>query len=111
MNILTEKANRAVVLHVKEKRLDAHNSGEFKNRVTQLIEEGNTNLIIDLEEVSFIDSSGLGALLSGYKNVSSHQGSLMLSGLQSQVQSLFELTRLHRVFKIYPSLEEAMSHT
>lgn len=111
MNILTEKANRAVVLHVKEKRLDAYNSGEFKNRITRLIEEGNINLIIDLGDVSFIDSSGLGALLSGYKNVSSHQGSLTLSGLQSQVQSLFELTRLHRVFKIYPSLEEAMSNT
>jgi anti-sigma B factor antagonist len=111
MNILMEKSKNAVVLHVKEKRLDAHNSGEFKSRMTKLIEDGTSNLIIDLAEVSFIDSSGLGALLSGYKNVNSHQGNLMLSGLQSQVRSLFELTRLHRVFSIYPSLEEAQNST
>lgn len=111
MNIVTEKASRAVVLHVKEGRLDAHNSVDFKNHIVQQIEDGNINLVIELGEVSFIDSSGLGALLSGYKNASSHQGSFRLSGLQSQVQSLFELTRLHRVFQIYPSLEEAMDKT
>lgn len=65
-------------------------------------------LIIDLAQVRFIDSSGLGALLSGYKNAGLRSGSFVLAGLQPRVQSMFELTRLHRVFEIYASLQEAL---
>lgn len=110
MNLLTEKSNGVVILSIKEQRLDAHNSGELKDRLLRLLENGNTHLIVDLQEVRFIDSSGLGALLSGYKNANLHQGSLALCGLQPRVQSMFELTRLHRVFETYPNLEEALSN-
>lgn len=108
MNLLTKKMDGTVILHLKEERLDAHNSGEFKNQILRLLEKGDVNFVVDLGEVRFIDSSGLGALLSGYKNTALHEGRFALSGLQSQVQSLFELTRLHRVFEIYPSLQEAL---
>ena len=50
----------------------------------------------------------LGALVSGFKNAISHQGSLKLTSLQPQVKSMFELTRLHRVFEIFPSTAEAL---
>ncbi|ABA59418.1 STAS domain-containing protein [Nitrosococcus oceani] len=110
MNLHTEKTNGAVVLYIKEKRLDAHNSGELKDRMLELGEGGKVYLIVDLEEVRFIDSSGLGALLSGHKNTTLRNGSFKLCGLQSQVQSMFELTRLHRVFDIYPSVQEALGN-
>ena len=109
MNLLTEKIEGTVVLHLKEERLDAHNSGDLKNQILQLLEDGVINFVVDLGEVRFIDSSGLGALLSGYKNTVLHEGRFALSSLQPQVQSMFELTRLHRVFEIYPSLQEALS--
>ena len=64
--------------------------------------------MVDLKEVRFIDSSGLGALVSGFKNASSRQAELKLSSLQSQVKSMFELTRLHRVFDIYQTVDEAI---
>ncbi|CAI8944164.1 STAS domain-containing protein [Methylocaldum szegediense] len=106
MNISTENRNGRTILSLKEERLDAHNSGELKDYILKLLEEGHTRLVIDLSGVRFIDSSGLGALLSGYKNASLRSGSFLLAGLQPRVQSMFELTRLHRVFDIYPSLQE-----
>lgn len=97
-----------LLMEIQEERLDAHNSGELKSRMLSLFEEGKVNIVINLSKVRFIDSSGLGALVSGYKNASARNGNLKLCSLQPQVKSMFELTRLHRVFEIFPSSDEAM---
>lgn len=110
MNILVEKHGGKIVLSLKEQRIDAHNSGELKDLFIKVLEEeAGRNLVIDLNEVQFIDSSGLGALLSGLKNAELRSSEFILAGLQPRVRSMFELTRLHRVFDIYPKLEEAPS--
>ncbi len=108
MDIKTELTEGVTVLFVREDRLDANNSEELKVELRRLFEIGAKNLIIDLKEVLFIDSSGLGVLVSGYKNASVLHGSLRLSNLQSQVKSMFELTRLHRVFDIYTTVDDAL---
>ena len=108
MNLKSEIRNNVVILEVQEERLDAHNSGDLKTAMLKFYEEGNKNILIDLKDVRFIDSSGLGALVSGFKNAISHQGNLKLASLQPQVKSMFELTRLHRVFEIFASLTEAI---
>ncbi len=97
-----------VVITVNEERMDAHNSGDLKERMLQIFDEGKANLVIDLGAVRFIDSSGLGALVSGFKNASAREGNLKLCCLQPQVRSMFELTRLHRVFEIFATAEEAL---
>ena len=110
MNILVEKRGGKIVLSLKEQRIDAHNSGELKDLFIKVLEEeAGRDLVIDLDQVQFIDSSGLGALLSGLKNVGLRSNGFILAGLQPRVRSMFELTRLHRVFDIYPKLEEALS--
>ena len=108
MNLQIDDKGSAVLMLVQEERLDAHNSGELKTQMLKLFEDGKSNLVVDLSDVRFVDSSGLGALVSGFKNASSRNGSLKLSGLQMQVKSMFELTRLHRVFEIYNDAEEAL---
>jgi len=108
MNLLKEKKNDVTILYVREERLDAHNSGDLKVELAALFEGDEKNILVDLKDVRFIDSSGLGALVSGFKNAISHQGNLKLSGLQPQVKSMFELTRLHRVFEIFNSSGEAL---
>ncbi len=110
MNLKIEKKNDIMIINVREERLDAHNSGELKAEMQKLFEEGHKNILVDLKDVRFIDSSGLGALVSGFKNAISHQGNLKLSSLQPQVKSMFELTRLHRVFEIYASSSEALDN-
>jgi len=109
MNLQIEDKGAAVLLLVEEERLDAHNSGDLKNQMLKLFEEGKHNLVVDLQAVRFVDSSGLGALVSGFKNASSRNGNLKLAGLQLQVKSMFELTRLHRVFEIYTDSGEALA--
>lgn len=109
MKIETQSQSGQVVISVREDRLDAHNSAELKGRFQRLLEEGGHRLVVDLSSVNFIDSSGLGALLSGYKNAIQRGGTLILSGPQPRVRAMFELTRLNRVFEIYPRLQEALA--
>jgi anti-sigma B factor antagonist len=109
MIVRVEDKGTAVLIEVKEERLDAHNSSDLKAQMLTLFEEGKQQLVIDLREVRFVDSSGLGALVSGFKNASARNGNLKLCGLQPQVKSMFELTRLHRVFEIFPTAQEALA--
>jgi len=108
MNLKTEANGNWMIIFVREERLDAHNSEELKAEMNRLFASGATELIVDLKDVRFIDSSGLGVLVSGFKNASTRQGSLRLAGLQTQVKSMFELTRLHRVFDIFLTVDEAL---
>jgi anti-sigma B factor antagonist len=106
MNLMLEELDGIAILHVQEPRVDAHNAGELKSRLLGLSVEGK--ILVDLTEVRFIDSSGLGALIAAYKSVTANGGVLTLAGLQTQVRSVFELTRLHRVFKVFETLTEAI---
>jgi anti-sigma B factor antagonist len=110
MKLNLEKMNGCSVIFIQEERIDAHNSGELKEYILHLIEHGEVNIIVQLENVRFIDSSGLGALLSGYKNAAAKSGKLALACCKQQVLSMFELTRLNRVFEIYTDLNEAFEN-
>jgi anti-sigma B factor antagonist len=100
--------NGVTILRLVGERLDAHNSDSLKAKIKEIFDGGAKDVLVDLGAVRFIDSSGLGALVSGFKNAVFYKGRLALSGLQEQVQSMFELTRLTRVFEIYLSGQEAL---
>ena len=70
--------------------------------------EPNSKVVLDMSEVEFIDSSGLGVILSCYRHLNSANGDLKLCCLNEQVQTLFELVRMHRIFDIYKTQEEAI---
>ncbi len=108
MNANLEKINGFSVVSVLEERIDAHNSVGLKEMFLHLIEQGEVNIIVKLDQVRFIDSSGLGALLSGHKNVMAKSGRFILAECKQQVLSMFELTRLNRIFEIYVDLTEAL---
>jgi len=107
MNVTEENINDFNVLFVLDERIDAHNSAELKDYILHMIELNKVNIIVQLEQVRFVDSSGLGALLSGFKHAEAKSGKLSLSNVQNQVLSMFELTRLNRVFEIHTDLDEA----
>jgi anti-sigma B factor antagonist len=108
MNLTTDSINGFIVIRINEERLDAHNSADLKIEFQRFFEAGNKNLLVDMKGVRFIDSSGLGALVSGFKNATTNHGSLQLASLQPQVKSMFELTRLHRVFEIFQNVTDAL---
>ncbi len=88
-------------------RLDARSSPHVKVALQKLLDKKQLNIIIDLQEVPFIDSSGLVALVSGLRIARAKGGNIALSGAQSQAQVVFRLTMLDRVFAIHPTLQEA----
>lgn len=91
-------------------RFDAEGAAFIKNQFATLVSETQPNLVINLTEVSFIDSLGLTALVSGLKLCRRNRGSLKLVGLQSSVHLVFEITRLDRAFEIYETEDEAFAN-
>ncbi len=100
MNIETRTENRITIIRIQESRIDATKAPDLKSHLSALIEEGKTLIGIDMSQVNFIDSSGLGALVSGMKKIG-RNGSMALWGLNRQVKSVFELTQLYKVFEIF----------
>ena len=80
---------------------DGVNSIPFRHEVETLIQQGTVSILVNLENTTFIDSSGLGALVAALKTVRSAGGDLYLCSLNKQVQIIFELTSMDRAFKIY----------
>jgi anti-sigma B factor antagonist len=109
MKLEVSADNGVSILRFKGERLDAHNSDMLKVKIKDTFAGGAKSVLVDLSEVLFIDSSGLGALVSGFKNAVTYKGDLALIGFQEQVRSMFELTRLNRVFDIYASEKEALT--
>jgi anti-sigma B factor antagonist len=70
--------------------------------------EAHTKLVFDLRRLRFTDSSGLGAFLSCLRHVNARDGDVKLCGMSPQVRAVFELVRLHRIFDIYSTPEEAV---
>jgi anti-sigma B factor antagonist len=107
MNINTEEIDGILVAHLHEDALDASNAKEFKTKVAALIAPG-TKLVFDLSSLKFVDSSGLGALLSCLRQLNASGGVLKLCAMVKPVRALFELVRMHRVFEIFNTEEEAV---
>jgi anti-sigma B factor antagonist len=107
MEITADKVDDVTVVLVPVEELDASNAGEFKRAIAPTL-EANTQLVIDLSRLRFIDSSGLGAMLSCLRQVSAKGGDLKLCGMSKQVRATFELVRMHRIFDIFSTREEAV---
>ena len=82
---------------------------EFKKTVLQLLERGRVNLLIDLSDVGFLDSSGLGALVRAMTTSQNEGGQTKLLGAGPQVRKLLEMTKLDSVFEMFDDLETAAS--
>ena len=108
MNIDFKKAGTVLVARVTDKRIDASAAPELKAKVGARVEQGDQRLVLDLSDVEFVDSTGLGALLSVVKRMPAG-GQVVLCGCRSTLVDLMRLTRLDRVFRLYPSEAEAVA--
>ncbi len=107
MNISHRIEGNCQLVKLEDSRLDAQAAVDFKAHMDRCLEHEQENIIIDLSEVDFIDSSGLGAMVSVLKRVGS-KGSLVLTGVNEKTRKIFELTRMDRVFDIQQSPEDAL---
>ena len=83
---------------------------QLRKLVDEVLSGGVRKIIMDLEGIKYIDSSGIGELVSCHSTIKKAQGSLRLARLNSKIYSLLQLTALITVFEIYDSVEDAMQH-
>lgn len=107
MSFQVNKEGSVTVVDV-EGQLIVGNRQELKQKVLEELEDGERTFVIDFENTGYIDSSGLGVLVSLSKKIREQGGELRLAGLNEDLRTLFELTKLDTLFKIADSRAEAL---
>jgi anti-sigma B factor antagonist len=89
--------------------IDLHVSPVVTASLNAIIEKKPDRLVIDLSDVSYIDSAGLAALIQAMQKVEAYGGKFLLAGLQETVRSIFEISRLDQVFQVFPDVDTALA--
>ena len=100
--------SQAAIVTLQAESLDAGNSKAFKEKLLPVLENHDA-VLIDMGSLNFVDSSGLGILLSCLRTMNNKDGQFKLFAMSKPVQALFELVRMHRIFAIYNSLDDAVA--
>jgi anti-sigma B factor antagonist len=89
--------------------IDVYTAPKLREKLIELVSEGSYDVVVNLEGVDFLDSTGLGVLVGALKRVKAHDGNLSLVCTQDKILKIFKITGLTKVFPIYDSVEEATS--
>ena len=92
-----------------EGEVDVFTAPKLREKIIELLDAGNDHLIVNLEKVLFMDSTGLGVLVGGLKRVKERNGELALAGAQGTVQRVLSVTGLNAVFPMHETVEDATS--
>jgi anti-sigma B factor antagonist len=101
-----QEGNRTILDVAGE--VDVYTAPKLREKLVELVGDGNYHIIVDMTKVEFLDSTGLGVLVGGLKRVRSHEGSLALVCNQERILKIFRITGLTKVFPIHDSLDEAL---
>lgn len=104
---IDEKYN-CVVIHLKGKVMGGPDAEVFRDELQKLLDEDKRNVILNLEKVKFMNSSGLGILIAGLKKMRENDGDIKLSNADKRISSLLMVSQLNTVFDHYKSLDEAI---
>jgi|GEM_PF-390076 len=109
MDIQHEKYGDILVITPKFDSLDAKDAARFKEQLINLINENSSQSVVcDLEHLQFVDSSGLGSLLSILRELNSRGGDLKLACMNQTIRTMFELVKMHKIFEIYLTKDDAV---
>jgi len=89
--------------------IDVYTAPRLRQTLIDLVEGGATDIVVDMEKVDFLDSTGLGVLVGGLKRVRDREGSMKLVATQDRILKIFDITGLSKVFPIFDSLDKALS--
>lgn len=108
MNFKVDERYNAVVIELKGNVMGGPDGAGLLDKLHELKDQGKKNVVIDLGKVKFMNSSGLGMLISGMTTMRNAGGDLRLSNVADRIRSLLMITKLITVFKHYPTVEEAV---
>jgi anti-sigma B factor antagonist len=109
MNLQSERRGEIIVITAMDDRIDAAGAIQFKEKMRELVAEPSERVVLDMSNVGFLDSSGLGAVVAVMKALGPVRR-LELSGLTPTVEKVFRLTRMDSVFIIHKTLPEGLRH-
>ena len=110
LSLSTRTAGEHTIVEVKGE-IDVYTAPRLREQLVDLVAEGKYHLVVDMERVDFLDSTGLCVLVGGLKRVRAHDGSLRLVCTQERILKIFRITGLTKVFPIHSSVDEALSAT
>lgn len=108
MSYTTQKEDKYTVFKVTAEKLDSHVSPSIKSELVVINTNGERNIIMDLSQTRYCDSSGLSAILIGNRICKESGGTFVLTGLQPAVTKLIEISQLDTILNITPTLNEAV---
>ncbi len=107
MHIEVENRGDVSVVHCGGS-LDADSIAAFKKIAYDLVDKGSTRLVVNCANLTFVDSMGLGVLISLLRRARQHNGDVKVAALTDDVKTIFEITRLHRLFEVCADLNTAI---
>lgn len=109
LDVQTRQADNGVTVVAPTGRLDVAGAPTLKDAISETLKNGHPKVVIDLEGVSFVDSTGLGSVIAALKQIRTSFGDLRLAAPNQQVRVVLELTTLDRVFPCYATVEDALT--
>jgi anti-sigma B factor antagonist len=109
MKTKTTEKYGAVVIELKGNVMGGEDTKDFNELLHKFLDEGKSNIIVDLGDVKFMNSSGLGMLIGGLTTMKKANGSLKLARVTEKIESLLIITKLVTIFEFYDTVEEAVN--
>jgi anti-sigma B factor antagonist len=109
LEVLTRQVDIGVTVVAPTGRLDVAGAPALKDAISEVVKNGPPRVVLDMEGISFVDSTGLGSVIAALKQIRSSQGDLRLAAPNQQVRVVLELTTLDRVFPYFSTVEEALT--
>ena len=109
LDVQTRQVDSGATVVAPTGRLDVAGAPALKDAISEVVKNGPPKIVIDMEGVSFVDSTGLGSVIAALKQIRGSQGELRLAAPNQQVRVVLELTTLDRVFPYYATVEEALA--
>jgi anti-sigma B factor antagonist len=109
LEVQTRQTDGGITVVAPTGRLDVAGAPALKDAIVDLAKNGQPKVVIDMEGVSFVDSTGLGSVIAALKRIRNRQGELRLAAPNQQVRVVLELTTLDKVFPYFATLEEALA--
>ena len=100
---------KVMVLELSGKIMGGPDHDKFKGEIKQLIEEGYKDIVLDFAGVPWINSTGLGILISGYHSIKNAEGTMKICSVKERVLSIFYISQLENIFDVFETREEAIA--
>lgn len=108
MDFTTTQQGTVTVIGLAGSLMGGPDATTLIGKINECIDDGKKNLVIDLSQVQFINSSGLGLLINGVTTMKNAGGRLKIAGASAKIQNLFKITRLESMMEQYPTMQEAV---